>query len=52
LLWLPIAGLALLAKCSRSAKITEEQLVGTWTMTLNTTARAEGSKVETFGPGG
>ena len=47
-----ISGLALLAEnAAAQQKSPKEQLVGTWTMTSNTTTRADGSKLETFGPG-
>ena len=47
-----ISVLALLAEnAAAQQKSPKEQLVGTWTMTSNTTTRADGSKVETFGPG-
>jgi hypothetical protein len=47
-----MSSLALLAEnAPAQQKPPKEQLVGTWTMTSNTTTRPDGSKVETFGPG-
>src|SRR5262245_13558986 len=48
-----LAAMSSLAVMSENAaaQSPKEQLVGTWTMTSNTTTRADGSKVETFGPG-
>ena len=47
-----MSSLVLLAEnAPAQQKSPKEQLVGTWTMTSNTTTRPDGSKVETFGPG-
>ena len=46
-----VIGLALLAGSAvAQQKTLKEQLVGTWLVVSNTTTRADGTKVDTFGP--
>jgi hypothetical protein len=47
-----MSGLALLAGAAVAQQVSpKEQLVGTWTMTSNTTTQPGGRKIDTFGPG-